>query len=370
MRPTTAWRADKQTEPSVRVGLILPGPVLDPLPSTRIALLNIRGRLHDGGIETHVLHESPIATLYPEVVLDAATVAASGIQAVIFQKVCGPRICALARKLEVHGVRTVFVVCDLVDGEMAAACSATVCVTDHLASLYPTALRPKMHVVHDGIEHAEVVKTRWRADRGSIWRPLRAIIVTSHRLNCIPVLHRPPSWLQIDIVGRYPEADSWIDRARESWRAWHDNKNTRQSQLSLAVHPRIKTHAWHPQTVYRLLTDSDIALIPVDCSEPAIAGQIAPAWSMKSENRLTLKMAIGLPIVATPVPSYRPLVRQGENAFLAETREAWLEALQALRSPGLRRQMGSAARRTVIAPFSLDRQAAQLNAVLRSVTSQ
>lgn len=354
----------------MRVGLILPGSVDTPLPSTRVALLNISPHLLAAGIETIVLHQSPIAIQKPTLDLDADAIVAAGIQVVIFQKVHGPSTQALASKLARCGVRTVFMVCDHVDVDMATACSATVCATEYLASLYPKSLTAKLHVVHDGIERPEVEKTEWRVDRGSSRRPLRAILVTSFRLNHLPLLRSPPPWLRVDIVGRYPRDRDWIGRAREHWRSWHESQSTRREQLRLALHPRIRLHAWTFETVYQLLPQADIGIIPVERDVPIGDGSPPPDWSVKSENRLTLKMAVGLPVIATPIPSYKPVVRHGENAFLAETEDDWFRVLQDLRSPELRSKVGLAARQSVISKFSLERQAERLITVLRALVAQ
>ena len=195
------------------------------------------------------------------------------------------------------------------------------------------------------------------------------MLVTSVRLNHLPVLRNPPPWLQVDIVGRYPSADDWVGRAREHWRAWRHIEGNHQEQSRLALHPRVRLHAWHPQTVYRVLSEADIGIIPIDRDAPVLEGALPPAWSVKSENRLTLKMAVGLPVVATPIPAYKPVVRHGENAFFADTRDDWLSVLQELRCPELRRRVGDAARQSVLARFSLDRQAARLSAVLRTLAA-
>ncbi len=351
----------------MKLGLILAGPLQAPLPSTRVALLNILPLLQQAGVAGQVLHAPPTSSETPTLGLDAAAIAAAGIAAVVFQKVHGHSAVALARALENAGVRTVFVVCDRVVPEMAQATSATVCVTAHLASLYPRQLASKMHVVHDGIERPAVRKTEWRTDRGSVLKPLRAVLVTSSRLDELPVLGMPPSWLHVDVVGHYPERGAFTQRLREHWRAWQRNPARRGQQLRLALNSRVTLHAWDSEGVYEHLTRADIGIIPIDRHPPQLPGQPPPNWSVKSENRLTLKMSAGLPVVATAIPAYEPVVRQGVNGYFASTRSEWLEALTRLRDPAHRAAVGDAAHASVASPFSMERQAQRLMLVLRGI---
>lgn len=355
----------------MKLGLILAGPLQAPLPSTRVALLNILPQLQQAGVAYEVLHAPHVRSEMPVLELRADAIAATGVNTVVFQKVHGPSALALARALEGVGVRTVFMVCDRVVPEMAQATSATVCVTQHLASLYPREMTQKIHVVHDGIEQPAIRKTCWRADRGSTLNPLRAVLVTSGRLDEIPMLGMPPPWLHLDIVGQYPAREDWLGCLREHWRAWRREPARRGAQMRLALHLRVTLHRWRPDVVYEHLTRADIGVLPIDRSPPITPSAPAPAWSVKSENRLTLKMSLGLPVVATPIPAYRPIVEQGRNAYFAETRSDWLAALESLRDPAHRRAVGEAAHHAVAQAYSMQRQAELLLGVLRqlSVTS-
>ena len=350
----------------MKVGLILAGPLDAPLPSTRVALLNVLPHLQQAGVVIEVLHAPQHSNETPALQLDAAAVAASGIETVIFQKVHGPAAVSLATALKSAGVRSVFMVCDRVVPKMAEATSATVCVTSHLAGLYPRHLAAKLHVVHDGIERPAVRKTTWRNDGGSALNPLQAVLVTSSRLDELPVLGMPPPWLHVHIVGHYPPRAALVSRMREHWRAWQRSPARRGRQLRLALNPRVTLHAWDPEGVYGHLTRADIGIIPIDRQPPLRPGEAPPDWSVKSENRLTLKMSIGLPVVATPIPSYEPLVRQGSNGYLVSTRTEWLEVLTRLRDPAHRAAISQAARDSVAQPFSMQHQAERLLAVLRA----
>lgn len=68
----------------------------------------------------------------------------------------------------------------------------------------------------------------------------------------------------------------------------------------------------------------------------------------KSNNKVTQAMALGMPVIASPIPSYREVIRHGENGFLASIHrlEEWREALNALKNPDIRLRIGKAGRET------------------------
>ncbi|MDE2456540.1 MAG: glycosyltransferase family 4 protein [Burkholderiales bacterium] len=316
-------------------------------------------RLREAGYDPAILFEPAAATQAPTLDFSADRVAAEGWRIVCFQKVGGPSVLAMVRELKARGIKTVFVVCDLVDEAMARATDATVVVTDYLKSLYPRELHSRIHVIHDGIERPEVAKAEWRDDAGSRARPLRAVLVTSAPLERLPVLGTPPTWLEVAVVGRYRAGlGAWARLRKAQWRLrQHERWSTRLEAMRFMASGRIHCLPWHPDGVYEQLRRADIGIIPVDTTEtrPGAAG--VPDWQVKSENRLTLKMAIGLPVIATPIPAYEPVVAQGVNGFLASDGAQWARALAAMRDPRLRREIGAKARQSVLEGYSQQRQA-------------
>jgi glycosyltransferase involved in cell wall biosynthesis len=81
-------------------------------------------------------------------------------------------------------------------------------------------------------------------------------------------------------------------------------------------------------------------------------------------------MAMGLPVIASPVPAYKPVIEQGKNGYLAATRDDWVKYLKELRDPELRELMGQRARDAVINRFSKEEQARKLVAVFDSLCAQ
>jgi glycosyltransferase involved in cell wall biosynthesis len=73
----------------------------------------------------------------------------------------------------------------------------------------------------------------------------------------------------------------------------------------------------------------------------------------KSGLKAIQYMAFGLPTVATDVGTTQMIIRHMENGWLVKTDEEWVNALEALaKNPELRRNIGQAARRTVLENYS------------------
>ncbi|MCW5662625.1 MAG: glycosyltransferase family 4 protein [Piscinibacter sp.] len=349
---------------AARVGFILLSNRHQSLPSTRISVLNMLPYLRDAGFAAEIAYEPARPNHTPDLSgLDLRALAAR-YDLVYFQKVHGSSVLQAVRTLEHAGVRTVFGLCDVVTSDMVEATSATAVVTEHLRMLHPVPLRSKMHVVHDGIEQPARRRPPASDNPGSRRRPLRAVLVTSSAPAILPILARPPEWLRVRIVGAYP-APSW----RGGRLRWVREQLTvrpageRLATLSSILDRRIERVPWHPTGVYDQLEQADIGVIPIDMEHAA-------AWQLKSENRLTLKMAAGLPVITTPIPAYEAVVEHGRNAFFAHGRADWLQHLEALRDPALRQAVGERARAAVLPRFSKEAQAQALIATLQAALAR
>jgi glycosyltransferase involved in cell wall biosynthesis len=80
-----------------------------------------------------------------------------------------------------------------------------------------------------------------------------------------------------------------------------------------------------------------------------------------------MKMAVGLPVIATPIPAYEPVMEHGRAGFFARSRDDWMTYLEALRDPVHRRRIGQQARESVLARYSREEQARRLIEVLHEL---
>ncbi|MDX6513970.1 MAG: hypothetical protein QOE36_3474 [Gaiellaceae bacterium] len=86
-----------------------------------------------------------------------------------------------------------------------------------------------------------------------------------------------------------------------------------------------------------------------------------------TEWKITLGMACGLPAVAAPQQSYIEAIEADGGGFVARTPEEWRDALVALGDPGLRRELGARARRTVVERYSTEVVAPRYRAALEGL---
>jgi hypothetical protein len=343
------------------VGFVLCSSLNEPLPSTRIAVLNMLPFLQADGLQPQILFQPTQATETPDLTGIAENALAANCKVVVLQKVCGPSAVALTCKLKAHGIRTIFAVCDRIDIEMAEAADITIVISDFLKSLYPVSLHSRIHVVHDGIENPDECKTDWGNHRSGI----EAVLVTSHDLTQLPVIEAPPPWLKVRIVGRYRRGFNSVNDLR--WRWSEKNWPQRKQYLQFLMNRQIACVPWGAESVYRDMRRADFGLIPINTYKAERNADFPPDWMRKSENRLTLKMSMGLPVIATPIPSYEALIENGVNGYLASTKQDWLRYLEALRDPALRREMGQAARSSVAERFSMQSQAEKFIRLIRQV---
>jgi len=355
---------------TLRLGWVLLSPPTQPLPSTRIAGLHMMEDLAQHGIVSDILFAPQQATEQPQLPPPTQLleqIRARGIDVVVFQKTHGESVRQLAAALQQAGIQSLFLVCDLILPELTELTDATVVVTDYLRRLYPARLQHKLRVVHDGIERIELHKQNYGRLSGSALRPLKATLVTSAPLRSLAAMGLPPSWLRLRILGQYPPNHGRLRRSIEALRQWRRGDEDGADLLAFATHPRISTEAWSESAAYGALLDADIGVIPVDTRLASPAGTLPPNWMRKSENRLTLKMALGLPVVASPVPAYLGIIDHGVNGFIADSPQAWRDSLQALRDPELRARMGRLARQSVVERYSRARQAEAFLRVLQEL---
>ena len=121
----------------------------------------------------------------------------------------------------------------------------------------------------------------------------------------------------------------------------------------------------------RLVTFSDqtYALTLRQCDIIISPKRLVNAYEMAhTEYKITLGMAVGLPAVASPQPSYVEAVGHRGGGFIVDTPDEWRDALkQLVSSPALRADLGERARQTVAERYATPVVAAAYLAFLRRV---
>lgn len=343
------------------VGFVLCSNLEDPIPSTRIAVQNMLPFLHAAGLQTTILFQPTFPTETPDLTGVATCAIEAKCDVVVLQKVVGAGVVSFVQKMKEQGIRTIFSVCDRIDVEMAEIADSTIVISDYLKSLYPAELQSRIHIVHDGIENPDRCKSNWESRHRSA---LEAVLVTSQDLSYMPVFETPPSWLRVRIIGRYRQGLDKLNDIRWKWgeKSWPH----RREYLRFLVNRHIECIPWGADSVYSEMQRADIGLIPINTPPAENGSTLPPDWMRKSENRLTLKMSMGLPVIATPIPSYEALIENGVNGFLASSKQDWITYLKLLRDPARRKEVGMAARDSVATRFSMQNQAEKFISLLHN----
>ena len=119
---------------------------------------------------------------------------------------------------------------------------------------------------------------------------------------------------------------------------------------------------WRSETETEDLRTIDIGVMPLPDDE----------WSKGKCGLKALQyMALGIPTVCSPVGVNSTIIQDGENGFLADGKDEWIEKLKRLlHSAELRRKLGAAGRETVEKGYSAKSQAPRVLEVFRSVVKE
>jgi glycosyltransferase involved in cell wall biosynthesis len=253
--------------------------------------------------------------MIPELTLtdkDQKRVLSSGIDILIFQKVFDEKAVEFAKAAKKRGIKTIFLLSDKHETEMIKAADQLVVTSDFLREYFDANYGTNAVVIEDAIEVPEGLCKK----------------------------HTEKETLQLVWTGH---GDNWhtLDIIRDVLAEMKDKSFTLKT---ISNHPEADVQ-WKLETVFQEILTGDIAVIPARDDE----------WAKgKSNNRLTMFMALGLPVVASPIPTYAKIVNNGKNGFLAATKEEWMQCLLLLRDAALRQRVGQQARNDVLSAYSID----------------
>jgi glycosyltransferase involved in cell wall biosynthesis len=118
---------------------------------------------------------------------------------------------------------------------------------------------------------------------------------------------------------------------------------------------------WKSETELADLGRIDIGLMPLPDDK----------WSKGKCGLKALQyMALGIPTMCSPVGVNSTIIQDGQNGFIADTKEEWIAKLKSLlHSAELRRRIGSAGRKTVEGEYSAIAQAPRVFEVFESAVN-
>lgn len=291
-------------------------------------------RLHDflrkQGWESHILVE-PATTLrdIPLTAKDFREV--SFLQPndiVVIQKLSGSRTCQLLEWLSGIGVKTIYIDCDMpLKLKEASLATWTVCPSAYLASEYKKNGIERAVYIPDAVEH-------FRAPRLSHEEKM---------LRCV--------WFGRWASSRTEEI-AYIQQLLD-----HDDFNNIELVI-ISDYPTADIQ-WDLSTFYTHLHACDFAVLPAKSDDSA---------KVKSSNRALQAMALGLPVIVSPISAYQEVVHNEYNGFLCRTDEEWLNALRQLSKPYVRQAMSQNAY-TLANEFSIEKIGTLWMSFMQNITS-
>ena len=231
--------------------------------------------------------------------------------ALIFQKVESSRAVRFARLVRSIGSRVIFVQADYRDSPLYAVSDRVVVPSVELARQLGNLCRAPMTVIEDPIDIPPDLQT-----------------VPSSRTSGLRLL-----W--IGNGQNFPSLDALRSVLQQP-------RFGDMTLITVSDHPEASV-PWSEVTAREQMLSADIGVIP--CLD-------TPAARAKSNNRLTMLMAAGLPVIASPIPAYTAIIEPGSNGLLARTVDEWGTGLLALRQAAARRALGAEARRTAWQRFA------------------
>lgn len=123
--------------------------------------------------------------------------------------------------------------------------------------------------------------------------------------------------------------------------------------------PQMTARRWRADTEAVDLHQMDIGLAPFPNT----------GWTpWRCHGKILQYMAVGIPVVASRIGIIPDYIADGENGFLVDTADEWIEkTLLLISDPALRASMGLAGRRTIEERYSATRWAPELGKLFRSV---
>ncbi|MEQ1591151.1 MAG: hypothetical protein ABL892_02065 [Thiobacillaceae bacterium] len=200
-------------------------------------------------------------------------------------------------------------------------------------------------VVHDAKENyscGETFNLVWEGLPSNITqlKQIREVLrdINKHRPLVLNIVTDPD---QPRLLGRFGRVQS-LDLARE-------------------VFDSVRLHPWDEATCSEFIRNCDLAVIPIDLSDPFVTG--------KPENKLLLLWRIGMPVVVSATPAYQRAMRDvGLESLACRDQREWLTALErVIGDESMRREAGTRGRDFAETHFSKGLMLARWDAVFASL---
>jgi len=209
-----------------------------------------------------------------------------------------------------------------------------VTASSHYTLQYMQKINRNCKLIHDPID-TYIINPRWKTDSDKLtigWEgnPIE-------HFYCLKMLIKP-----LNEISRHYDFRLKI----VSWLGYTNLKQMFK-KLERSIEVDYGSNRWLPYLKHiALCRDFDIILAPL---------QKKPWYEGKSARRVSLGMAMGIPVIASPVGEQKYVIRHGFNGFFARSEEEWYKYLKLLiEDDRLRKEVGSKGRETAEKELSLE----------------
>lgn len=303
--------------------------------SSRIHGLNLHHYLRAHGVNSFVINQP---SGYIEILdiddFSAEAILKCDFDIVVLQRVHLDGATKLIKMLKEQNTVTVFFIADLFESEVYGHADYIFTVSDSL----------KQVLLDRGVED-------------------RRVFVVPDAIETAPALcktysNSPQKTIKLAWVGA---AGHWqtLKTIRQILKQNDSLKDFRL--VTISNHPEADIQ-WNLETVWTEILKCDIGVIPVNLD--------APESIVKSNNRVTMFKALGMPVICSRLPSYEQAIVDGKTGYIpSDTPDDWAKSLLALIDSDSRRKVGLTGRQSVFDRYGIDRVGADFLYLLHVITS-
>ena len=258
-------------------------------PSSRIHGINIHKRIVELGYNSILVH-SPffysLDLIWNQYFISFFLKNIKGDDIIIFQKLRGPKTLYLIDQLKNRGAKVVFIDCDLpLKLEVAEKANLIICPSNILADHYKNAGCENVKVIYDAVEIYKEPQMSSFNSKKLIWFGKSGL----------------GKW---ELIQKFKEEQ--LIKIAPNW------------SFSILSDHKDSDFIWNIKSFAQIISKCDISIIPVDDKDESL---------VKSANRCTQSMALGVPVLANCLSSYSEVIINYENGLISNNWNEWKDFL-------------------------------------------
>ncbi|MGA2775011.1 MAG: glycosyltransferase domain-containing protein [Candidatus Omnitrophota bacterium] len=241
----------------------------------------------------------------------------------------GENLDYIIRRCKKRNIKVVYSVCDLPSKKMSKKADAIIATSNYYSKIIPRKYHNKLYIAFDGYEQPQELYKIHNNER-----KIKLCFVSNQVWDEFPYITELPKDVCLKIIGPNKEILT---------SSFKNSLVFKKSKFDFEY------VTWDLKTVYEEILACDVGIIPWP--------KMGIAQRIKSFNRLVMFMALGMPVITSPIPSYLGIIRHKENGFIAKTPDEWMDYIIFLRdNPEKREEIGRKAREDVVNKYSKEKQ--------------